>query len=84
VGNGTTTDVETKTGYIVVGAAQCTVPNVSDGTTTKSAATTAIQNAGFVANPIPSGGNQNWVVQQQSPQGGLVAACGSQVTIRKN
>ena len=83
VGDGTTTNVETKTGYVVVGVAQCTVPNVSDGTTTRSQAMTAITNAGLVPDPKPPGG-PDFLVSQQSPQGGLLVTCGTKVEIKKN
>ena len=82
VGDGSATDTETKTGYISVGVPMCIVPNVSDGNTRKNAATNTLQGQGFVV--VQNGGNGNWVVQSQSPQGGLSVACGSTVTINQN
>ncbi len=70
---------QTKTAYIVVGIAQCVVPNVSDGATRKVAATSTLTGAGFVVATV--GNNTNWFVRVQSPQGGLPVNCGSTVTI---
>ena len=69
----------TLTGYIVVGAAQCTVPNVSDGTTGKVQATNALEAKGFVV--VQVGGNGNWDVKVQIPVDGDEVDCGSTVTI---
>lgn len=70
---------QTKTGYVVVGAEQCVVPNVSDGSTMKVQATNALEGQGFAVSQV--GGNSNWLVRVQSPQGGLTVDCGSTVTI---
>jgi PKD repeat protein len=70
---------QTKTGFIVVNPPQCTVPNVSDGNTRKVQATSTLTGLGFVV--VQVGDNTNWRVRVQSPQGGLVVACGSTVTI---
>ena len=71
---------QTKTGYIVVGAEQCVVPNVSDGPT-KVPATNTLQRDGFVVRA--EGDGTNWRVREQFPQGGLPVDCGSTVTIRQ-
>jgi PKD repeat protein len=70
---------QTKTGYIVVGAAQCIVPNVSDGATKKVQATSTLHGLGFAVATVGDSGN--WQVRVQSPQGGLQVACGSTVTL---
>jgi PKD repeat protein len=82
VGDGTTTDTETKVDYINVGVPTCTIPNVSDGNKRKNKATSDLVAAGFVV--VQNGGNGNWIVLSQIPQGGLVVPCGSTVTINQN
>lgn len=82
VGDGTTTDTETKVDYISVGVPTCTVPNVSDGNKRKNQATSELVAVGFVV--VQNGGQGNWLVLSQSPQGGLVVPCGSTVTINQN
>jgi PKD repeat protein len=79
VSNASGTNSQTKTDYISVGVAQCVVPNVSDGSTRKNAATTTLQDRGFVVDAV--GGPGNWRVRVQSPAGGLSVACGSTVQI---
>lgn len=72
----------TKTSYIVVNPQQCTVPNVSDGTTRKVQATstlTGVNPIGF--NVTQVGDNSNWKVRVQNPAGGFVTNCGATVTI---
>ena len=72
-------NTETKTGYISVAVPTCVVPNVSDGSKKKVQATSELQALGFTV--TQSGNNSNWTVRVQSPQGGLVVPCGSNVTI---
>ena len=72
---------QTKTGYVVVGAAQCVMPNVSDGNTRKNAAITILTGNPYNFTVTPIGGPGNWKVRVQSPQGGLTVACGSPVEI---
>ena len=69
---------QTKTAYIVVGTAQCVVPNVSAGRM-KVPATNTLEREGFVV--VAEGGDTNWRVRVQYPQGGLSVDCGSTVTI---
>ncbi len=68
----------TRSDYIVASVAQCVVPNVSDGTR-KNQATSLLEGQGFVVATV--GGNGNWVVRVQVPQGGLTVPCGSTVTL---
>lgn len=70
---------QTKTDLVVVAAPQCTVPNVSDGTTKKVQATSTLEGAGFAV--VANGDSSNWKVRVQDPQGGLPVDCGSTVTI---
>jgi PKD repeat protein len=72
----------TKNGYIIVSPQQCTVPNVSDGSTRKIQATstlTGVTPIGFTVTPVGDG--TNWKVRVQNPAGGFVTTCGSNVKI---
>jgi PKD repeat protein len=72
-------NTETKVGYVSVAVPTCVVPNVSDGSKKKVQATSELEALGFTV--MQNGGNGNWTVRVQSPQGGLVVPCGSIVTI---
>ena len=70
---------QTKAGYVIVGAAQCVVPNVSDGSTKKVQATSTLEGLGFTV--LPVGDSSNWKVRFQNPAGGFSVDCGSTVEI---
>jgi len=83
VSDGTSSDSEVKIGYITVSVQTCVVPNVSDGSTNVSTALATINAANLVGVQDPANPNGNWKVRSQSPQGGLVVPCGSNVTVFK-
>ena len=72
----------TQANYITVNAQLCVVPNVSQGSTGKVQATNQLESVSPVGfQVVQIGGNGNWKVRFQDPQGGLSVPCGSVVTI---
>ena len=69
VSDGTTTNSQTKTAYIVVSDRPCLVPNFSG--TKKNNAQGTWTSAGFTTTVTFAVGNGNYTIRQQSLQGGL-------------
>lgn len=68
VSDGTTSNTQTKAGYIVIADRPCTVPNFAG--TKKNSAQTAWSAAGFVSTVTYRPGNGNYTINYQSIPGG--------------